>query len=137
MSDNVIDIKTRKTKTQQIEEIAERETEKLAQKQAALSKHQEDLLVYIDQVRDLVEAGHLETLIIISRHVTTGLYHTAAIIDSNATELNKLYGHIGVLETMKLELMDVVSMAPAYMEDGTILDPQEVQIDDELGDTDD
>jgi len=127
MSENVIDIRTRKTR-----EIPDPEVEKLKEEEArksAMSEHHESLLRYLDQVRDLILDGKLETLVLISRHIETGHYHTASIIDAKATDLTKVYGHIGVLETMKLELMEVASMAPALMEDGSTIDPYKIHPD--------
>lgn len=84
------------------------------------------ILDKIDQLRSLVEQGRIDGLVFVGQDPVTGYFITELCLepDLNRTEL---FGFMGVLETVKLELSEQAAMAPVMTLAGAILDPYDYE----------
>lgn len=84
------------------------------------------ILDKIDQLRSLVEQGRIDGLVFVGQDPVTGYFITELCLepDLNRTEL---FGYMGVLETVKLELSEQAAMAPVMTLAGVILDPYDYE----------
>lgn len=84
------------------------------------------ILDKIDQLRSLVEQGRIDGLVFVGQDPVTGYFITELCLepDLNRTEL---FGYMGVLETVKLELSEQAAMAPVMTLAGAILDPYDYE----------
>lgn len=80
-----------------------------------------NILDRLDQIRHLVEQGRIEDFILISRDTATG--HFLTEVDLSCPNGSEIFGYVGVLEALKLELTERAQLAPALMPDGSVLDP--------------
>lgn len=82
----------------------------------------------IDMIRDLermirlVREGRLDQLIVVGSDPMTGNYLTHVALDREIDPVG-VFGMMGVLETVKVELSEMGAIAPSMMLDGSILDP--------------
>jgi len=90
---------------------------------AALSEAQSQMLEGLESVRKLILAGRLEGVVLMGRDPTTDLFHSQVLLPVAGVPRHKLYGYVGMLEGLRLELLDNAMMAACVQEDGTILDP--------------
>lgn len=108
------------------QDAAELEAHKAAAEEAqrqALSEAQTALLDGLDAVRQLILAGRLEGVVIVGRDPTTDLFHSQVLLPIAAVPRHKLFGYMGMLDGLKMELSENAFLAPSVMEDGSILDP--------------
>jgi hypothetical protein len=135
MSDEkVIDIKSRRPyAVAKAEEAKQRRAAKRQAKKQwseVREEHKSVLLEVLDQVRARVADGKLEGLILLAREPTTKLFLTEVVLDDRLIPPNDLHSYVGCMETLKIELADGAAMAPALLNDGSVIDPSE-QIDEE------
>jgi hypothetical protein len=123
----VISILTRKP---WIEEQAEKRRKRRSDgqkkrhdKNKAVQDHREAMLTLLDEVRELVEAGKFEGLIMFGRDPKTKTFFNDFVLDVSNVPLNDYFGFAGLLDVVSLELKQSATMAPAMMNDGSILDP--------------
>lgn len=122
MTENVISISSRKPLVQQMAEDAERAEEE-RRDQAERDQMFIDLqLKVLDDVRLQIKNGTLSDLIVISRSPETGMFMQDMILNPSTAKSSVVFGLVGILECMKLELTEVASMAPTIMSDGAIID---------------
>ena len=131
MNENVISISSRKPLTQQMAEDAERAREEgrnQAERDEAFTALQLELL---DQVRAQIAAGKLSNLLIVARAPDTGLFMQDLILHPDLARSSAIFGFVGVLECLKLELTEVASMAPTLLANGEVIDAHEEVSSDE------
>lgn len=120
MNDNkVIDLKSRKPLGQKIAEEA-----KTAEEMADLSRQAH--LQAVDHLRNLVEKGEVEGLVLIGKHVKTGFFYHDCVFPmregtAGCTPQEALT-YTGFLETVKIQFADLAGWAPCVLPDGTIHD---------------
>ncbi len=85
-------------------------------------EQKKNILDRIDQLRHLVEQDRISGMVLIAQDPITGYFLTDICLepDLNRTEL---FGFVGVLETVKLEISEAATMAPVMDLTGTIVDP--------------
>ncbi|PZR92266.1 MAG: hypothetical protein DI537_13850 [Stutzerimonas stutzeri] len=123
MNDNVIAFGSRKPLAQHEadEEAAAIAIEQAQEKRA--SEHQELCLKTLDRLKELVSEGRLSGLMIIGRDPESKLFLTETVLDATVTPVGEMFAYVGVVETLKAELVEYASMAPALLTDGTVADP--------------
>jgi hypothetical protein len=122
-NDNVIAFGSRKPLEQhQAEEAAAALAIEEAEEKRA-TEHQALCLSTLDKLKGLVEAGRLSGLIILGRDPQTKLFLTETVLDATVTPATEMFAYVGVVETLKVELTEYASMAPALMTDGSVNDP--------------
>jgi hypothetical protein len=72
---------------------------------------------------DLVESGAISGVLAIGRDTHKRKFLTELSIDPRRMSAGEVYEWIGIVETLKLELMDIAQMAPVLLSNGTTLDP--------------
>lgn len=115
MIDNVISIQSRKPIAVEKEE-EQREFDELDKERIA------EQLEIIDGLRRLAEQGGLKGVMVIGAH-ETGYYYHELWMRAPFMMPNDLFGVVGLLETIKLEVTDAAMSAPVLHRDGSILDP--------------
>jgi hypothetical protein len=81
-----------------------------------------NLLARIDRLRLLVQQDRIEAFCLVGQDPVTGYFVTEVCLDPHASR-TELFGFVGVIETLKLELSEHASMAPFMDLDGGISDP--------------
>lgn len=91
---------------------------------ASREEHKRRVLEKIDALRKLVEQGRVEGLVLLGQDPMTGYFLTELCLDP---EMNRaeLFGFLGVLDTLKLEITEMAAMAPTITLTGAVLDPYE------------
>jgi hypothetical protein len=93
------------------------------EKDKAKKDHKTGMLIMLDEVRALIEAGKFEGLMIFGRDPNSKAFFNDFILDVGTVPLNDYFGFAGLLDTVSLELKQCATMAPALMNDGSIEDP--------------
>jgi hypothetical protein len=119
----VISFTSRKPVEQDAAELAAFQEQQAVAHAQALSEAQESILKGLDEVKALVLAGRLEGLVLVGRDPTTDLFHSQILLPLATVPRQKLFGYMGMLDCLKIELSDNALLAPSVMEDGSILDP--------------
>ena len=126
MTHNVYSIRTRKllseTENGDVKTPAQEEIEI---GQALMTQNAEATKQELEGVIRLVEQGRVEGLMLIAKDAHTGLFYTTSTLREPFVQREDLFGYIGVLDTMKLELSDQAAMAPTITLSGDVLDPYE------------
>lgn len=81
----------------------------------------ERILQWLDQIRNLVEQGRISEFLFVCKDLENKHFLTEVAIPKCSQ--SELFGFVGVLEALKLELTERAQLSPALMADGTVLDP--------------
>lgn len=131
MTENVISFSSRKPLAQQIaEDIQRAEEENLAQaeRDEAFISLQLEIL---DQVRERIASGEFTGLVIVSRNQKTGAFMQDLLLHPDFVRSSEMFGLVGMLECLKLELADVATMAPTHLANGELLDAYAEGVEDD------
>lgn len=124
MSDNVLSIKTRKSLT-----ITQAEEAKSVEDQAKANI--EAHLKALDDLRRLVADGQVQGLILVGRHVETGIFYQDVIFPMRDDEPGctpmEAMTYVGALDIIKTQFSDMASWAPCLMPDGSTETPEELE----------
>ena len=90
----------------------------------ALVDHEQmkNMLDRLDSLRLLVTQGRVGALLFVGQDPVTGYFLTETCLDP-ATNRTELFGFVGVLENLKLEISEQASMAPVINLAGSVVDP--------------
>lgn len=80
------------------------------------------ILERIDLLRRLVEQDRIDGLVFVAQDPLTGYFLTELCLDQDINR-TELFGYMGVLDTVKLEIGEQATMAPTISLAGTIIDP--------------
>jgi hypothetical protein len=84
----------------------------------------EEMLDKLDRLRRLITDGRIQGLIFVGQDPVTGYFLTETCLD-RAMNRSELFGYMGVLETLKMEIGESAAVAPVIDLSGTIIDPYE------------
>lgn len=101
------------------------EVEKIA------TEHQQSIIDRLAAVQVLADQGRVGGFVLIFRDTQTGLFYTDVAANEPVVMRNDIHAFIGCLETIKMEMTDLASMAPFVSADGSMVDPYDnpVEID--------
>lgn len=81
-----------------------------------------NILDRLDRLRLLVEQGRIDSLVLVGKDPVTGYFLTETCLDAQ-DDRTELFGFVGVLENLKLEISEQAAMAPVISLTGDIIDP--------------
>jgi len=116
VNDNVISLKSRKP-------LAEEKAQEAAKAEEINQSFLDCQLKILDQLREQVAAGNLANLIVVSRNPHTGLFMHDMVFEPDFDKKSLAFGFTGILEALKMELVDISQLAPTLSADGSLVDP--------------
>lgn len=94
------------------------------------SNTRDAMLSIIDGLKKLIESGRCHNLIVLAEDPMSGYPITELCLDPKL-DRSELFGIMGLLDMIKMEISDAASMSPVLMLDGEILDPYKEPEDDD------
>jgi hypothetical protein len=79
------------------------------------------IVMLIEKVRELVRIGKITQCVFVGRGPENRHFLTEIVLAPESE--TEIFGFVGVLETLKLELTERALLAPALLPDGSLLDP--------------
>lgn len=131
MTENVISFTSRKPLAVQLAEeqaVAEQEQRNLQERDEARIKLTLEML---DAIREQVAEDRLQDVVVIARDPETGLFMHDLVVHPDTPRSSTIFGLVGVLECLKLELSGAAAMAPTLTSAGEKIDPYEEMMNDE------
>jgi hypothetical protein len=122
-SAEIIHIKSRKPLEQHLIDEDERINADIAVEDEMAIADRDRCADLLDSARSLVESGRLTGLIVIGLDPMTDHFFNEIRMDGPAIERQTMFAYIGILDTIKMELMEAAMMAPVMNTDGAIVDP--------------
>lgn len=119
MSDNVINLGTRKTLTEDKAELKKAEEVHEKHLDAVATLHKEDMLTALDQIRQRVEANELDGFCIAGRNPDNGAFLSTAILNTSSTRVDTYLAYAGILGAMQVDLIDLGNNGPHMNTDGS------------------
>lgn len=120
---DVIHLGSRKPLDEVIAEESKRELEEMEAEDAAVTEYQERMLDLLEKLKVLVGQGRLTGLVVLGMDPMTDMFLTEVHLNSPDIERQDLFGYMGLLEMIKIEMSEGASMAPVITSAGAILDP--------------
>lgn len=80
------------------------------------------LLEKVDRLRALINEGRVDGLVFAGQDPVTGYFFTEMCLDEVESR-TELFGFMGILENLKLEISENAAMAPALTLSGLVIDP--------------
>lgn len=87
-----------------------------------------------DALRRIVDTDDIEGVIVIAKHKSTGLFFNDITFGAEGCSPKDAFAWVGILDTIKAEMIDVALMAPTIMSDGSIVSPEISEINIEMDD---
>ena len=127
IDDKVLDFRSRRplAEVRQREEDEARELEEATSRMAEQDRKitEESYRGAGDAVSKLVEDQELDGLIVIAKHKKTGLFYTDIAFGADGCLPEEAFAWVGVLETLKTEMIDIAMMAPTVTPEGNVTVP--------------
>lgn len=125
MAENIIHMRSRKELSVVIEENEAAIAAEIEADDARVDLDRNNCIDMIDSARSLVDQGRLSGLIVIGVDPMTDLFYNEIRLDGPTINREMMFSYIGILETLKSELMELARMAPTIGRTGEIIDPYE------------
>lgn len=104
--DNVISIGSRKPLHEEKKEREERKKASDERVEESAVQNKENLLFMLNQAIKLVEEGNMDSMVIVGRNPSNGLFFSEIVMDDTIKQANVCYSFVGALEASKAELLD-------------------------------
>lgn len=85
------------------------------------------ILEWLNQIKTLIENGRITEFLFVGRDAENKHFLTEVSLPTPPQ--SEIFGFVGVLEALKLELTERAQLAPALMSDGSVLNPHEKETD--------
>ena len=104
----------------EIEAQAERDRE---MEEVTYEGHKSILFETLVGLAERVSKEEVSGVVVIARDTSGQKFLTEVSVDTKKASRGEIFEWIGILETLKLELMDLAQMAPVLLPNGDTLDP--------------
>lgn len=120
---NVFHIKSKQPLDLHMAEEAKAMTQEIEREDEAVLEDRNNCIELLDSARQLVESGRLTGLIVIGLDPMTDLFLNEIRLAGPSVGREAMFSYIGMLDTLKAELMEAALMAPVINTKGAIVDP--------------
>lgn len=120
---NVFHIKSKQPLDLHMTREAEAMTQEIEREDEAVFQDRNNCIELLDSARQLVEGGRLTGLIVIGLDPMTDLFLNEIRLTGPAVGREAMFSYIGMLDTLKAELMEFALMAPVINTKGAVVDP--------------
>ncbi len=121
MSDNVISLGTRKTLEEDRAELARAEEVHKTNLDETAKLHRSNMLTFLDRVRERVEAGELDGMVVVGRNPNNGAFLASSVLNDLETRVDTYLAYAGMMGAMQLDLTDLANAGPHMNSDGTFM----------------
>lgn len=123
MTENVFNILTGKQIDQHVadEKLIEEARQILEIEEA--DKERDECIELLQKAMALVEAGRLRGLVLIGIDPATDYFFNEIRLGGPSVGRHNMFGYMGILDALKIELFDASSMSPTISVDGNVVDP--------------
>ena len=127
----VIHFGTRKPLEEALQAETEAMIQDLVEEEQGIQNDKTTCVELLDDLKALVAQGRLTGLIVIGLDPLTDNFMTEVRMAGPQVGREKMFAYVGILETLKAEVMDAAMMAPMVTSKGEVIDPYDEPEDEE------
>ena len=111
-NDDVINLNTKKSFAELVKERERLEDAYEKVKVQSISDNKTALLKILNHIKKMVEDDKLDGLVVAGRNPENGLFFSEILMNEEITRANIHYAYAGVLDMMKMEMLDDATSGP-------------------------